>query len=240
MVLKHPSPPFDYFLGPLEYPVLCSCILTSATMALLPYLGNPLLAVRCHVLVFEASSWLKFQTDCSFKFQVPYHRHFITFHTMDDVMGIEAQVVRDETPSVFYLLYVAVNDVHPVLVDSQRYLTRDKQEDQVGPYLGLRESPEEAVERLRQITLKTEGRELQKTEIVVIKFAFTAAAFAKYTFQCQNHPPFASLLSKRLYLGKQQENKDWGVWYFRGEKLLLDETDETGNTLVSSSMYRLG
>lgn len=235
MVLKHPSPPFDYFLGPLEYPVLCSCILTSATMALLPYLGNPLLAVRCHVLVFEASSWLKFQTDCSFKFQVPYHRHFITFHTMD---VDEAQVVTDAKPSVYYL-YVAVNDVAVNDVASQRYLTRDKQEDQVGPYLGLRESVEEAVERLRQITLKTEGRELQKTEIVVIKFAFTAAAFAKYTFQCQNHPPFASLLSKRLYLGKQQENKDWGVWYFRGEKLLLDETDETGNTLVSSSMYRL-
>ena len=84
MVLKHPSPPLDYFLGPLDYPVLCSCILMSVTMALLPYLGNPLLAGRCHVLVFETSFWFKFQAYCS---RISPAFHHISHITGSDVCG---------------------------------------------------------------------------------------------------------------------------------------------------------
>ena len=200
-----------------------------------------------HVLVFEASFWLKFQTYCNFKFQVPYHRHFITFHTMQDVMDTDTQGVRDATPSVFCNFYVAVTDAHPVL-RGQPYLTMDKHEQQhrkaglvpVGPYLGLRESIEEAVDRLRKITRKTEqNRELLNSEIYVIKLAFTTAGFAKYCYDRQPFRPYAPRLSKTLYLGDNQPDTDWGVWYWRGEKLVLNDTDDAGNILIFSTVGKL-
>ena len=155
---------------------------------------------------------------------------------MHEAMVIEPQVVRDETHAV---LFVAVKDVNAAVVNGQGYMTWDKHERDVGWYLGLRQSFDEAVERLRKITHEAGESELQKSEIIVIRFAFTAAGFAKYAWQRQDHPPFAPLLSKRLFY-RDQTFTDWGVWHFRGNKLFLHETDPvTGNVLVSSSMHEI-
>ena len=167
-----------------------------------------------------------------------YHRHFITFHTSPEVMSvamvIEPEVDRDETQME---LWVAVKAVNAAAACAQGYLTCDKFKQEIGWYLGLRQSQQEAVNRLRQITERAREPELQKSEIVVIRFSFTAAGFAKYASQLQAHPPFAPLLAKQLYY---RDNTDWGVWYFRGNQLpLLEHHPETGKALVSSSMHKI-
>ena len=95
-------------------------------------------------------------------------------------------------------------------------------------YIGLRESPEDAVVRAKQVYQDY----FDPKTFVMLEITFTTFGIAHYTMQCagQNFS-FAPMLQKQTY--SKDDPQDYKDWHFHG-KLLLSECDEDGNHLITS------
>ena len=95
-------------------------------------------------------------------------------------------------------------------------------------YIGLRESPEDALQRGKQVYKGIEGVGKQ---MVVLRITFTNAGLGHFTKKCAcpGHA-FDSVLKKKVF---PNDPTDWKVWHFN-EDLPLFFQSPSGVTLITS------
>ena len=95
-------------------------------------------------------------------------------------------------------------------------------------YIGLRENPEDAVERASRLY---KGIEDIESQLVLLHVRFSDDGLAHSTRKCSGKDHgFAPVLHKRVY---PYESYDWKAWHFV-EDLPLSLTSLSGVTLISS------
>ena len=77
--------------------------------------------------------------------------------------------------------------------------------------IGLRETPEAAIERYRL----NFGKDVPKESLVILQLKFSAIGLSRFTVEtCGPEHCFSSRLQKKTYRDKEV---DWKVWHFVGD-----------------------
>ena len=123
-------------------------------------------------------------------------------------------------------LYVAVFEDDRGIVDSTGVL-KARQVSGSKNYIGLRENPEDALERAKQVY---KGVEDVESQLVVLRVTFSNAGLGHFTKKCagQDHE-FVSVLHKYVYL---HDPHDWKVLHFEDD-FPLSLQSSSGVTLIS-------
>ena len=98
-------------------------------------------------------------------------------------------------------------------------------------YVGLRQQPEDAVERARLNSTTPVGRATH----ILLRTIFSATGFARYaTLSTDKTQNFAPVLYKKIY---NDSTCDWQVWRFHGDLPLA--VFENGHALIASEWVEL-
>ena len=140
--------------------------------------------------------------------------------------GAVLELLRNvEEPGLDF--YVAVFGDDRAIVDSTG-VVKARQVSGSKNYIGLRESPEDALERGKQVYKGVEGVERQ---MLVLRVASSNAGLGHFTKKCAGPDhAFVSVLHKCVY---PNDPHDWKVWHFEEDLPLSLQTPE-GVTLISS------
>ena len=105
-------------------------------------------------------------------------------------------------------------------------------------YIGLRERPQDAVERLRQNAASSDPPISADTHCV-LEIRMSTAGFAHYGLRCSGRPgAFAPVLQKMVYAG--DTTQDWKVWHFLEDMpLAKDEPGDDATPLVRTRWHTL-
>ena len=98
-------------------------------------------------------------------------------------------------------------------------------------YVGLRQRPEDALERARMISAQPVGGDTH----ILLKTTFSAAGFACYaTLLTDQAHKFVPVLHKKVY---NDSSHDWRVWHFVGDLPLSVVVD--GQALIASEWVEI-
>ena len=105
-------------------------------------------------------------------------------------------------------------------------------------YIGLRERPQDALERLRQ-QAKSTDRPISVDTHCVLEIRMSTAGFAHYGLRCSGRPgAFAPVLQKMVYAG--DTSQDWKVWHFLEDiPLAQDKQGDDTTPLVRTRWHPL-
>ena len=124
-----------------------------------------------------------------------------------------------QTPALTLYLAVPFGDIENIATAGCVPCTRG--------YIGLRESPAEALDRVRLAT----GVPADKDTHALLQIVFTCVGVAHFATTCAGlEQRYSPLLTKRTY----RDDTDWKVWHFLGD-LPLRLEHESGELMVFSS-----
>ena len=105
-------------------------------------------------------------------------------------------------------------------------------------YIGLRERPQDALERQRQQPSST-GRPISGDTHCVLEIRLSTAGFAHYGLRTSGRPgAFAPVLQKKVYPG--DTSQDWKVWHFLEDiPLAQDKQGDDTIPLVRTGWHTL-
>ena len=102
-------------------------------------------------------------------------------------------------------------------------------------YVGLRQRPEDAVERARMIST-SRGETVGRDTHIFLRTTFSAAGFARYALLSTDKAhKFVPMLYKKVYYNSA---RDWQVWHFQGD-LPLAATDNDNAVLITSEWVEM-